>query len=70
MTAIDTQGGGNALDQRKPFMSELTVQRGIEPELILVKIKKWKWFTNVSWSLTTIYTQYATDQSCKNKVGS
>ena len=39
MTAIDTQGGGNALDQRKPFMSELTVQRGIEPELILVKIE-------------------------------
>ena len=67
MTAIDTQGGGNGLDQRKPFMSELTVQRGIEPELILVKIE---WFTNVSWSLTTIHTQYATDQSCKNKVGS
>ena len=41
MTAIDTQGGGNGLDQRKPFMSELTVQRGIEPELILVKIE---WF--------------------------
>ena len=66
MTAIDTQGGGNALDQRKPFVSELTVQRGIEPELILVKIE----WLNVSWSLTTIYTQYATDQSCKNKVGS
>jgi hypothetical protein len=35
------------LDQRKPFIGQLTVQRGFEPELVFVKIEM-EWFTNVS----------------------
>jgi hypothetical protein len=43
-------------------MGQLTVQRGFEPELVFVKIEM-EWFTKRKLSLTTIYTQYATDQS-------